>query len=52
MSEHLFLTILSTLAQEIDMLRYQNEQLEQENKRLTEQNDYFISISIGKEKNK
>lgn len=37
MAEHEFLTIISTLAREIEMLRFENERLEKANDKLMDQ---------------
>lgn len=50
MTETIFLTILNELGHSIDILRYQLDQAEKENRELHDQlNDLFIKIHIGKE---
>ena len=50
MSESVFLTVIEELAKSIEVLKYQLEISEKENKDLRKQvNDLYINIHIGKE---
>lgn len=50
MTEHEFLTILSTMAKEIEVLRYQNDELKEANRNLINQIERLhVEIHISKE---